>query len=230
VSFTLGIDTSGTTGSVALRGPEVDLEESFSEGMIHGVALAPAVAALLERAGIAAGDLGLVAVGVGPGSYTGVRVGVAFAKTLAFTTGTPLVGISSFDAIARNAPAGCGPVVCARDARRETLYVATYDSRADGVVPVRPLALRPRGGIAAELPAGALVLGDALSRFADSLSGGGRQLGEPSLWHARAAVVARLGAESNERLDAASAHELAPVYLRRSEAEERWAERYGEEA
>ncbi len=229
---TLGIDTSGTRGSVAILPPEgtargrtgAAIEECFSKGMIHGVALAPTVKKLLDRAGLAPRNLSLIAVGIGPGSYTGVRVGVAFAKTLALTAGVELVGVSSLDAIARNAPLGCGPVVSARDARRETLYIATYVSTGTGVRPDRPLALLPLLGIADLLPAGALVLGDAIPDFGDHLSGDGRTFGDPELWHAGALTVARLGRESSDRLKPGSVHELAPIYLRRSEAEEKWAE------
>lgn len=227
MKFALGIETSGSRGSVAIlpsgaTGPA--FEECFSSGMIHGVALAPTVAELLRRAGTSARDLALIAVGLGPGSYTGVRVGVAFAKTLAFTTGVPLVGVSSLDAIARNAPPGCGPVVCARDARRETLYVSTYHSTENGIVPDRPLALLPLADIGRHLPDGALVLGDAAMQFADHLSGSGRTIGDPELGHAGATAIARLGLDSGKRLTPEEVHELAPLYLRRSEAEERWAE------
>ena len=226
--FTLGIEISGTRGSVALLPPGDSAsahEELFEKGMIQGVALAPTVKELLDRAGIKAMDLSLIAVGVGPGSYTGVRVGVAFAKTLAVTTDVPIVGVSSLDAIAGNAPADCGGVIAARDARRRTLYVATYVSAAGGVRPDRPLALLPLDGIADQLPADALVLGDAITDFGEHLSGNGRTFGDPELWHAGALTVARLGRESGGEPTRESAHELAPIYLRRSEAEEKWAER-----
>jgi len=225
---TLGIDTSGNRGSVAILPPDggagAVIEECFSKGMIHGVALAPTVKQLLDRAGVAPRDLSLIAVGIGPGSYTGVRVGIAFAKTLAFTAGVELVGVSSLDAIAGNAPPGCGPVIVARDARRETLYIATYSSTESGLQPDRPLALLPLKGLADLLPADALVLGDAIPDFGDHLSGDGRTFGDPELWHAGALTVARLGRESSDRLTSDGVHELAPIYLRRSEAEEKWAE------
>jgi tRNA threonylcarbamoyladenosine biosynthesis protein TsaB len=222
----LGIDTSGEAGSVALLGPggSPAVEEVFTEGVIHGVALAPSVADLLARSGLAAKDLSLVAVGTGPGSYTGVRVGVAFAKSLAFAAGVPAVGVSSLDAMAENAGPD-RPVVCARDGRRGTLYLAVYrpGPARDGEV-----RLVRHEDVAGLLPAGALVLGDAAERFPDLLSGGGRTLGDPSLARSSALAVARLGRRAAEAHGTEDVHDLSPVYLRPSEAEERLSGKDGE--
>jgi tRNA threonylcarbamoyladenosine biosynthesis protein TsaB len=217
----LGIDTSGTVGSVALLSPALATEEVFEEGLIHGVALAPSVAHLLEQASIDAADLAAVAVGLGPGSYTGVRVGVTFAKTLAFAAEVPVVGVSSLDAMAENAPHG-ERVVCARDARRGSLYARTYHRQPDGAVPEGPLRLLPLTGVRDTLPADALVIGDALDRFADLLSGDGRTPGDRDLWRSTAVAVARIGARLVHERGPDDPHDLAPIYLRASEAEERF--------
>ena len=217
----LGIDTSGTVGSVALQSSTMQLEEVFEKGLIHGVALAPAVNSLLEEATLALTDVASVAVGLGPGSYTGVRVGVTFAKSLAFATGLPVVGVSSLDAMAENAPPG-SRVVCVRDARRESLYVRAYRREADGAAAETPLRLLPLDGIRDVLPADSLGIGDAIERFADLLSGDGRTLGERDLWRTSAVAVARIGARRIEERGPEDAHELSPIYLRASEAEERF--------
>jgi tRNA threonylcarbamoyladenosine biosynthesis protein TsaB len=225
--ITLGIDTSGTRGSVALYAPgdEAQSRETiFTDGLIHGVALAPAVKELLDGAGLKATDLELVAVGLGPGSYTGVRVGVSFAKALAFAAGLPAIGVSSLDAMAHNAPSGTS-VVCTRDARRGTLYVASFDEGPEHLEPAGPICLVKLEDLGLVLPENALVLGDAIEDFADHLSGGGRTFGEPELWHASALTVARLGYHGFRSGSPTDPHELAPIYLRRSEAEERWEER-----
>jgi tRNA threonylcarbamoyl adenosine modification protein YeaZ len=226
----LGIDTSGMVGSVALRltrddGTVDEREERFEEGMIHGVALGPSVASLLDAAGLSSFELTLVAVGTGPGSYTGVRVGVSFGKTLAFAAGVPVIGVPSFDAMATNAPAG-RVVACVRNARRDALYVGLYEP--DGT-PRGDVALVPVNAVKDLLPADALVLGDATLSHADFLSGEGREFGDPAAGECPARVVARLGAERFAGSGADDTHALAPIYLRMSEAEERAKETDGPE-
>lgn len=224
----LGIDTSGSSGSVALLSPRAEVEEVFERGLIHGVALGPAVQSVLDRAGAGIEDVTLIAVGTGPGSYTGVRVAVAFAKTLAFARGLPVVGVPSFDALAAGAPPG-RTVVCVRDARRDALYYAAYRPGPDGpevTVPLRLLALDELEGV---LPEEALVIGDAVDRFGDLLSGDRRELGGVDLWESRASIVARLGEALFRRRGTDEVHDLSPVYLRLPEAEERLRARRAEE-
>lgn len=229
----LGLDTSGRIGSAAVWAPAgkagragMREEVRFEAGMIHGIALAPAVDGLLGGARISARDLSLIAVGLGPGSYTGVRVGVSFAKALAHATGVPIVGVPSFDAVAAAAPAD-RPLVCAGDARRGTLYVAVYLPAGGRLVRDGPIRLATFEETAALLPPGALVVGDALEQFADHLSGEGRTLGDQRLWRASAVQVAVLGDEMLRRDGPSGPHELAPIYLRPTEAEERRAKKEG---
>src|SRR4051794_26395153 len=102
----LAIDTSTTRAAVAIstRGGAVHVAPDGGDRR-HGRSLLPGVRAVLGAAGLAAGDLDFMAVGLGPGSYTGLRIGLTAAKTLAYATGRPLVGLDSLEVIARNAPA-----------------------------------------------------------------------------------------------------------------------------
>ena len=192
-----GLDTSGSVGSVALLLPDGRHEESaFGEGLIRGVAMAPEAKRILTNAGLAAADLSLVAVGLGPGSYTGVRVGVAFAKSLAFAADRPVVGVPTFEVIARGL-AGDRPVVCVRDARRSALYYQEFT--ADGEAgPLRLVRLEDLPDV---LPADALVTGDAVGGFGDLLSGDGREFAPEDLWECPALGVAELGAEIFRRME-----------------------------
>jgi tRNA threonylcarbamoyladenosine biosynthesis protein TsaB len=226
--YVLGIDTSGMVGSVALLvaaddGATDTREERFEEGMIHGVALGPSVAALLDAAGIEPSGLDLVAVGTGPGSYTGVRVGVSFGKTFAFAANLPVIGVPSFDAIARNAPED-RVVAVVRNARRDALYVGIHEPDGSG-----ELDLVPVEKVRERLPADALVLGDATESHPEILSGDGREFGAKEDGECRAVEVARLGAARFAERGADETHALAPIYLRMSEAEERAKERDGSE-
>lgn len=119
--WTLGIETATAVGGVALlRGDATAAERAFERGMIHGRALAPAIEAVLRECGLTPRSLGLVAVDVGPGSHTGVRVGVASARGLAMGAGCAVVGVGSLDALAVDLSAGATPAI---DAGRRRVFV-----------------------------------------------------------------------------------------------------------
>jgi tRNA threonylcarbamoyladenosine biosynthesis protein TsaB len=116
--WTLGIETATAAGGVALmRDATLVAERAFERGMTHGRDVAPAIEALLRAHGLTARDLGLVAVDVGPGSHTGVRVGVAAARGLALGAGCALAGVVSLEAMAAD-----GPGVPVIDAGRKRLF------------------------------------------------------------------------------------------------------------
>ena len=112
----LGMDTSGSVGSVALDDLDPPRTRRFSEGLTHGKALLPSVEALLKEAGVTRPQY--LAVGVGPGSYTGLRIGVTVARTLAWTWEVPLLGICSLTALAYGAGPQRRPVAVITDARQ----------------------------------------------------------------------------------------------------------------
>lgn len=232
----LAIETSGTVGSVALcevpdpDGPSrsgVSWERSFTAGLIHGRELAPAVQAALEETGTALADVGLIAVSQGPGSYTGLRVGIAFAKALAWAAKRPLVGVGSLRAMAENAGNGISIAAPVLDARWGQVYGAVY-RRENGkgkmdngqwreVVP--PEAAEPEA-FAAKIPDGATLFGDALKRYGNSLMRPSLIEGDAAWAVPKASVIARLGAAafraSGGRDEAMT---LLPLYLRPTEAE-----------
>ncbi len=131
----LVLATSGPAAEVGLvRGglPDPALTvEPLGEGALRGRGLLPAVARLLAACGLDARALGAVLVDVGPGSFTGVRVGVTAAKTLAFALGLPVVAVDALEALAGAAPEP-GPVLALRDAGRGTVYAGLYGPPAPG--------------------------------------------------------------------------------------------------
>ena len=141
----LALDTATPLVSVALHdGDSVVAERVSDRPMKHGEQLAPLIAAVLDDAGIVRQDLTALGVGCGPGPFTGLRVGLVTARTLAFVLDLPVYGVCSLDVLAVEA-ADTGAVtsefLVATDARRKEVYVATYaadGSRVDG-----PLVLKP---------------------------------------------------------------------------------------
>lgn len=130
----LAIDTSGPAVSVAVHDGDAVVGRAEGEGtMAHGELLAPAIRDALAEAGRTAGDLTDVAVGVGPGPFTGLRVGIVTARTLASTLGLAAHGVCSLDALALAAALDREHVV-AIDARRKEVYWARYAPGDDGVL------------------------------------------------------------------------------------------------
>ncbi|PDP89271.1 tRNA (adenosine(37)-N6)-threonylcarbamoyltransferase complex dimerization subunit type 1 TsaB [Glycomyces fuscus] len=202
-AVTAAIGESGADGSFTLRA-----SASSVDARRHGELLSPTIARLAEEAGIVLADLDHVAVGIGPGPYTGLRVGLATAHALADALGVPCHGVTTLDALAF-ATGRSEPFVAMTDARRKEVFWARYDDRLTRVGEVR--VDRP-----AEVDTGGLALvGDGARMYADVL-GAGSAAADPL--HPDAAAMAelallRLG--RGEELPAPN-----PLYLRRPDAVE----------
>jgi tRNA threonylcarbamoyladenosine biosynthesis protein TsaB len=125
----VGFDTATPAVSVALHDGERVVSEAFAtDGRRHGELLAPMIAKVMADAGASRADLTAVAVGVGPGPYTGLRVGVVTARVLGAVLGIPVYGVCSLDVIAAGAASAAGgEFLVATDARRKEVYWARYD-------------------------------------------------------------------------------------------------------
>jgi tRNA threonylcarbamoyladenosine biosynthesis protein TsaB len=161
----LALDTSSPTVSVALHdGDDVVVELTSAQPLQHGEQLAPLVAQALDRAGLVRQDLTAIAVGVGPGPFTGLRVGLVTARTLGYVLEIPVYGVCSLDVLAVEAVevgAVASEFMVATDARRKEVYLAAYDqtgSRLAGPVVDRPAQLATERPVVGE---GALLYPDA---------------------------------------------------------------------
>ncbi len=197
----LAFDTSSPTVSVALHdGSDVITEHVSERALKHGEQLAPLIAAALAAAGVVRQDLTAIAVGVGPGPFTGLRVGLVTARTLAYVLELPVYGACSLDVLAVEAVdtgAVAADFVVATDARRKEVYLATYD--VDGRRLTGPVVDKP-----AELATRVSVVGEGAGLYPDAfpLAAGPRR---PSAgWLART-----IAEERAELLDP------EPLYLRR---------------
>ena len=140
----LAFDTATPFVAVAVTDGSAMLAEAGSERpMAHGEQLAPLIERCLAAAGVARSDLTGIVVGVGPGPFTGLRVGLVTARTLGHVLGVPVHGVCTLDVLAAEAVAGglAEPFVVATDARRKEVYLASYDARGrrlSGPEVVRP--------------------------------------------------------------------------------------------
>lgn len=220
----LALDTSTLHAALALV--RADGRRSFAtpdSARRHGRSLVPALRDLLAEAGLAPSDLGAIAVGLGPGSYTGLRIGLTAAKVLAYATGCDLVGIDSLELLARNAPADAIRIAVIADAQRRDLYEAAFERPAPGEAPARvaPTRVVSQAEWSAGLVPGTLALGPGLDRLSSPLPDGIAALGPPADRPDpdRLADLALDAVRAGGRLDPWS---VEPVYLRRSAAEEQW--------
>jgi len=201
------------------RGSTILADEVERTTGSHAAALPTLIARALARAELSIGDLDAVAVSIGPGSFTGLRVSLALAKGLVFAGGLALVAVPTLDALAHAADAPAGAVVCAAlDARKREVYAALFRMTDDGQ-PERlspDLALAP-AALAERLPAGCVLVGDAAEVYPDALGGCG--IRAFATHHPRGGLVARLGAERLTRGSGDDPGSLEPAYVRPPEAE-----------
>jgi tRNA threonylcarbamoyladenosine biosynthesis protein TsaB len=212
----LAVDTSTMAGGVALLDGERVVGESLLDvRTTHSERLMVAIDRVLADAGWAPADVDGLAVAVGPGSFTGLRIGLAAVKGLALALDRPIAAVPTLDAMAAALPWSARPVCPVLDARKNEVYASLY--RWDGLAMQREwdhLALSP-DALAARLHEPVIGVGDgaALIRSPWLTPAQPVRRGPP------AAVVAWLGADRLRAGDVVPAAELVPLYLRPSEAE-----------
>jgi len=217
----VAIETSGTVGSVAVaRDRELVSERMFSKGSHHGRDLVPTLDAVFRRHRYGPRDIGLVAAGIGPGSYTGLRVGLAAAKALVFGVGCPGVAVTSFDAMVQNLPRQAGRSACvAVDARRRQVYFARYEASRGTWRRLEGPALSDPMSLARSLAPETIVLGNGVRAYPEAFAA--FEAAGTEMWTPRAGAVAALGYEAHVSGDAPDIESAQPLYLRAPAAVEK---------
>ncbi len=219
-SLILGIETSGNVGGVALQKGEGLLDQiSFRKGMIHGVALLPAIERLLRKHEIRPRDIDAVAVSAGPGSYTGVRVGATCAKAFCYATGMKLVAVATLDVMVENVPKKHDVACPVIDARRGDVYACIYRRQDGRWRRTGEVTAEKPDRVARKLPPGAYVLGNGLARYAAIFEERGFTVGAERNWWGRARNVAKLGAALFREGRFEDPFTFIPTYLRPTEAD-----------
>jgi len=220
----LAVETSGAHGGIALLdGGRLVEEVPLTEGLRHARDLVVAIAGACDRAAWDRRTLGVVAVSIGPGSFTGVRIAVTLAKMIAWDTGAKVVAVPSLRAMAANAPADCGRIACICDAKRGGLFASIFEPAGAGLQETFGPALIEPEDLARRLARPAFVLGRGLIKAGAALAG--FDLAPEPLWDIRPAVVGHLGWELHEQGRHADPLRLEPVYIRPPEALEIWERR-----
>jgi tRNA threonylcarbamoyladenosine biosynthesis protein TsaB len=226
----LAIETTDKTGGVAaIDGCNLLEELTLEQSQRSAQSLAPAMQALLKHVGWRSTDVQCVGIAVGPGSFTGLRVGVTAAKVFAYAVGADVIGVNTLEVIAANCPLSFHKITAVMDAQRGEVVSQQFALAADGDFweAAGPQRLIDADAWLAELAPGDVVAGPILARLLDRLPQGVVALDERD-WHPRAAMVGRLTARYHALGQRDDLWKLVPFYSRRSAAEEKAEEKLGE--
>ena len=221
----LGIESATARVGCAIGGHEGVIASSHAaRGRRHAEQLAPQIDFVREQAGIRLDDLSVVAVDVGPGLFTGLRVGISTAMAMAYALGVPMVGVSSLDLVAYPARFSGRLIAVALDARRDEVFFALYRRVPGGVQRVTEPAVGPPDQLVSELVARGeetLLVGDGAIRYRDLFAGLPRTEGaEPALAEPSAESLVHLAHAQAMREEFVAPTDIEPIYLRKPDAAE----------
>jgi len=218
----LAIETATSwLGLAAFEGDALRAEVSRDVSGKHAERLLPEIDALMASLGWAPDALDGMVVSIGPGSFTGLRVGLATAKGIAFEGEPPVAAVSTLAALAASTGSSRGPVASLLDARRGEVYAGVWSRAGIATADLVPESVFGPDALAAELPAGCeIVVGEGATGVAEQLLAGRPDLvGSPAPTRVSAVALGRMGAAALAAGEGISADALVPRYLRRAEAE-----------
>jgi tRNA threonylcarbamoyladenosine biosynthesis protein TsaB len=218
----LAIETSHRGGSVALLlGSELVVQSQLPFELPTTRTLHPTIKGVFQAAGWKPTDIQLVATTIGPGSFTGLRIGVTTAKTFAYAVGAELLGLDTLEVIAQRIPLDIAQVYVAVDAQRGDVVAAGFQRQADGSwLTIRPPSLVPFDQWLSSLPEEAFVTGPALGRYPIP-EGVNVQVAPPEFWYPTAEVTGVLAWKYYQAGRRDDLWALVPKYARVSYAEEK---------
>lgn len=226
----LGIETATEQVGVAIGGHEgvIGLHE-ITRGRRHAETLVPAIEFLCRQADVELAELGCIAVDVGPGLFTGMRVGIATGKALAQALRLPMIGVSSLDLLAFPLRLSDRVIAAVIDARRGELFYAFYRQVPGGVQRVsEPRVGRPDDLVADLIARGleAVCVGDGALRYRPQIAEAVRvEFAEQFVAHPSAAPLVQLAHAKALREDWVNPWDIEPLYLRRPDAQINWSVR-----
>ncbi len=230
----LAFESSSVSASVALVEDEKLIAQAFQNcGLTHSRTLLPMAESLLQNSCVPLSDIDVLAVAHGPGSFTGVRIGVAVVKGLAFAAGKPCVGVSTLEAMAFGARALGGRICCVMDARAGQVYNALFNVSRGSVERLCPDRAIPLCELTEEIGSEEYFLvGDGAELCYNSLKEAcaGLRLAVPELRYATGYGVAAVGLKHAQAGSTISPQQLDAFYLRRPQAERERLKRIAEGA
>jgi tRNA threonylcarbamoyladenosine biosynthesis protein TsaB len=211
----LAIDTSTAYFTLGIYDRGKVYEYNLEVGRRLSGLLHPTLSRALEAVALKLSDIDYFACGLGPGSFTGLRIGLACIKGICWATEKPLIGISSLEVLAQNLKATCQQIVVLVDAKRDLVYASVFRQKNSRLIKMRPEALLDEKGLMKIVKPGSVILGDASSLYRERLiqKVPGLSFLDKDYWYPRAhnLIALALGRIKQKKLD--NLFKIKPIYL-----------------
>lgn len=225
----LGIDTSTMTGSIGLLDHrELIAEYTLTSLVTHSERLMVMVDLLLKGVGLRIEEVDGIAVALGPGSFTGLRIGVTTAKSLAYSLGKPLAGVPTLDALVQNFPLTDRLLCPILDARKKEVYSAFYRLKDHQIQRISAYQVGPIEEVLGKIEEPVIFLGNGLNLYREYIEhalGKNALFADPAHSSPKGGFIAYLGLQRLTKNDQDDPFSLTPIYVRKSDAEIFWEKR-----
>ena len=211
----LALDTTTKILTLGIYNDGVEAEYNLEVGRLLSQVLDKAVERVLGASGVRIQEIDYFALGLGPGSFTGMRVGVSFVKGLSWVNKKPIIGISTLDIIARNAAEFSAPVITAIDAKRNLIYGCFYKKKAGDLKKISAYMLLSVEELLKKAPKESIILGDAAGLYRENFLKAdlGFSLADKELWYPKAHNLIKLALKKIKKKEFRSAFDVKPIYL-----------------
>ncbi len=211
----LGVDTTTKFLCLGIYDGSKIYEYSLESGIKHSALLVPTIKRVLDVLGWHIRDIDYFACGLGPGSFTGMRVGLSTIKGLSWSLDKPIIGISSLDILARNASRLGGYIVPAIDAKRGLIYCSIYRIKNGALKRIAPYLLLNEGEFLKKIPKNSIVLADAINLYKEDILRKikGIKILDKDYWYPKAHNIIKLALERIEDKKFNNAFKIKPIYL-----------------
>lgn len=226
MSHGIAVETSGRVGSIALVDDgRVVVEEQFPHGLQHAALVIPIIDRLTRARGWRPEEIDELYLSIGPGSFTGLRIGVTLAKTMALATRVKVVAVPSVRVLAENAPQDARHLTIVLDAKRDQIFTARFArGPTEEWAVTEPAHLDSLPEMLRRAPRPVHLLGEGIPYHRKFIPADdpGVVVTPEETWRARASAVAQIGQEMSAAGEFADPFSLTPIYIRRPEAEEKF--------
>jgi len=211
----LSIDTTTKILTLAAYRDGIEAEYNLEVGRLLSGILDKTVERVINASGLALQEIDYFALGLGPGSFTGMRVGISFVKGLSWANNKPVIGISTLDIMAQNIKKDGQPIISAIDAKRNLIYGCIYKKKSGQLKKLSPYMLLSIDELLKKAPRESIVLGDAVGLYKEKFQNSieGVVLLDKEFWYPKAHNITALALRNIKEKKLYSAFNVKPIYL-----------------